>query len=145
VDKSVGAFRAIERWCGKEPDLGSNRLQMLWEVNGPSGVPFDPAGAELLIDILDEEFSDRPMLLRAVDILDLTVDGLIDAIPDGAADISMEAAPTPRAASPLVVTLSDDSIERLASRLTAHLAPHLASQEKKPQEKKPPKKTKKGR
>jgi hypothetical protein len=144
VDKSVGVFRAIERWIGKEPDLGSNRLQMLWEENGESGVPFDPVGANLLIDILVKEFSDRPMLLRAVDILDLTVDGLIDAIVDVAAGITMEVATSASRRTPLVVTLSDESVERLATRLTAHLAPHLAPQQKKSQEKSQPK-NKKGR
>jgi hypothetical protein len=115
--------QAVERWCGQRPARGSDTLRELWEQHGPCGVPFHREGAERLIQELDREFPRHG--LRPVDELELTFDGLVDAIPDRVAAETVAftlAVRSPvtsnrESVAPVVVTLSDDSIERLATRI----------------------------
>ena len=111
----------VRNWCGQRPAPG-NRLQGLWETHGPSGVPFDDEGAERLILELGREFPGHG--LRPGDVLRLTVDELIDAIPHGVVEpiaftlaTRRGAAAAPETATPPVVSLSDETIERLSTRI----------------------------
>lgn len=120
--KDQRVAEVIRNWCGQRPAPGS-RLQGLWETHGPSGVPFDDEGAERLIWELEREFPGHG--LRPGDVLRLTVDGLIDAIPDSVVEPVVAftlatrrvAAAAPETATPAVVSLSDETIERLSTRI----------------------------
>ena len=112
----------IRNWCGQRPAPGSS-LQGLWEIHGASGVPFDDEGAERLIWELERAFPGHG--LRPGDVLRLTVDGLTDAIPDKVVEPVVAftlatrrvASAAPETAMPAVVSLSDETIERLATRI----------------------------
>jgi hypothetical protein len=116
--------QVVERWCGQRPARGSDKLRELWEQHGPSGAPVDDEGVERLIQGLDQEFHRHG--LRPVDVLELTFDGLVDAVPDSVAGEAVAFTLAARrlatsnrdTVAPVVVTLSDDSIERLATRIT---------------------------
>jgi len=114
--------KVVETWCGQSPVRGSDRLQALWETHGLSGVPFDDEGAERLIQGLEREFPGHG--LRPVDVLGLMVDGLIDAIRDSVVEpvvaftLATRRVPAPaETAVPAVVSLSDETIERLSTRI----------------------------
>jgi hypothetical protein len=119
MGKEERVIQVIIRWCGKPPANGSDTLRALWETHGPNGVPFEMEGAERLIGELDAEFPGHR--LRPVDLLELTFDGLVDAIPDRLVRVAISApvsaASTARSQGPVLVELTDDSIERLARRL----------------------------
>jgi hypothetical protein len=121
MGKRQRVVRVIEQWCGGRPERGSDKLRALWERFGPKGVPFDDEGAELLIRALDDEFGDHR--LRPVDVLELDVNALVNAIPDKLATVSAAgdaaAAAAPRELSAVLVELTDDTIERLAARIAA--------------------------
>ena len=124
-DQRVG--NVIRNWCGQRPARGSETLQGLWETHGPSGVPFDDEGAERLIRALGREFPGHG--LRSVDVLGLTVDGVIEAIPDSALEPAVaftlaarKPAPIPETIVPPVVSLSEQTIELLATRIAQLLA-----------------------
>ena len=125
--------QVVERWCGQRPARGSDTLRELWEQHGPSGVPFDDEGAERLIRALDQEFSRHG--LRPVDVLELTFDVLVDAVPDSVAGEAVAftlparslATSNRNTVAPVVVTLSDESIERLATRIAQLLRPAASS------------------
>ena len=121
MGKRQRVFRVTEQWCGGRPERGSDKLRALWERFGPKGVPFDDEGAELLIRALDAEFPGHR--LRPVDVLELDVNALVDAIPDRLAAVAAAggatASPAPTAPSAVLVQLTDDSIERLAARIAA--------------------------
>src|SRR5436190_21858827 len=118
--KTERLAQVIVRWCGQRPERGSDNLVDLWEQNGPQGVPFDAEGAERLIRQLDREFPGHG--LRPVDVLDLSFDGLLNAIPDklvapAAMTLRGVAPELAESRTPLMVSLTDDTIERLARRL----------------------------
>ena len=121
--KDQRVAEVIRNWCGQRPVRASDRLRGLWETHGPSGMPFDDEGAERLIRDLEREFPGHG--LRPGDVLDLTADGLIDAIPDSVVEPVVAftlatrrvAAPAPETAAPAVVSLSDETIERLSTRI----------------------------
>jgi len=129
--------QVVERWGGQRPDRGSDKLRELWEQHGPSGLPFDDEGAKRLIRALDQEFPRHG--LTHTDLFDVTFDDLVDAIPDSVAGetIAFTLAARSRAPSnrdaPVVVSLSDESIDRLATRIAqllraaASSAPRSAS------------------
>src|SRR4051812_46711085 len=127
--KRARVTEVVERWCGRRPARGSDKLQELWEENGPSGVPFDDEGAERLIRELDSAFPGHR--LRPVDVLGLTFDGSVDAVPDDLVEAPLAltlgargAAPeASNAKRPVVVTLADETIERLATRIAQLLRP----------------------
>jgi len=119
--KDQRVAEVVRNWCGQRPAPGS-RLQGLWETHGPSGVPFDDEGAERLIWELEREFPGHG--LRPGDVLGLTVDGLIDAIPHGVVEsiaftlaTRRGAAPAPETATPAVVSLSDETIKQLSTMI----------------------------
>ena len=149
MGKRPRVIRVIQAWCGQPPAQGTDRLEDLWLRHGPSGVPFNDEGAERLIAGLDREFPGNG--LRVVDVLGLTFDGLVNAIPNtvaaatasraavapaaaSAAPASSAAprsstAPTPapqRPPSP-TVALTDETIERLATRIAELLRPTRSS------------------
>jgi hypothetical protein len=115
--------QVVQRWCGQRPARGSDKLRELWEQHGPSGVSFDHEGAERLTQELDHEFHRHG--LRPVDVLELTFDGLVDAVSDNIAGEAVAFTLAPRSlatsnrdtVAPVVVALSDESIERLATRI----------------------------
>jgi hypothetical protein len=121
--KDQRVAEVIRRWCGKRAARGSDGLQSFWETYGPSGVPFDDEGAERLIRELEREFPGHG--LRPGTVLGLTVDGLIDAIPNSVVEPFFAftlatrpvAAPAPETAAPAVVSLSDETIERLSRKI----------------------------
>jgi len=121
MGKRQRVFRVIEQWCGGRPERGSDKLRAVWERFGPKGVPFDDEGAELLIRALDDEFGEHR--LRPVDVLELDVNALVNAIPDKLATVSAAAnaaaAAAPKESSAVLVQLTDDTIERLAGRIAA--------------------------
>jgi hypothetical protein len=132
VPKTKETIDAVTEWCGRAPERLDDGLRMLWEDTHPD-VPFENEGAELLIRILKDVFADREINLRPVDILELTIITLIDAIPDvpvmasiamasvaPSAENVLGAPPALRGLS--VVSLSDQSIEKLASRIGELLA-----------------------
>lgn len=126
MGKEERVIRVIERWCGARPERGSDKVRALWERHGPSGVPFDDEGAERLIRKLDDEFPGHR--LRPVDVLELSVDGLIDAIPDSVAAatarrVTVAANASVAPVAPLQVELTDATIERLARRIAALIRP----------------------
>lgn len=120
-DQRVGVV--IRNWCGQRPARSSDRLQGLWETRGPTGIPFDDEGAERLVRELEREFPGHG--LRPGDVLGLTVDGLIDAIPESVVEPVVAftlatrrvAAGAPETGMPVVVSLSDETIERLSTRI----------------------------
>ncbi len=122
MSKRIRTLTCVEKWCGKKPALGTDLLRALWERHGPNGVPFEDEGAEKLIQILDDEFGP---VLRPVDIIPLSFDGLVDAIPD-AADVPVAASRGP-APVPQVVTLSDETLDRLAQRIAEQMLARTAS------------------
>jgi hypothetical protein len=115
--------QVVQRWCGQRPARGSDKLREIWEQHGASGVPFDDEGAKRLSQELDQEFPRHG--LRPVDVLELTFDGLVDAVPDNIAGEAVAFTLAPRSlatsnrgtVAPVVVTLSDESLERLATRI----------------------------
>ena len=121
--KDQRVAEVIRNWCGQRPVRASDRLRGLWETHGPSGMPFDDEGAERLIRELEREFPGHG--LRPGDVLGLTADGLIDAIPDSVVEPVVAftlatrrvAAAAPETAAPAVVSLSDETIERLSTRI----------------------------
>ena len=116
----------IRNWCGQRPAPGS-RLQGLWETHGPRGVSFDDEGADRLICELEREFPGHG--LQPGDVLRLTVDGLIDAIPDSVVEPVVAftlaarrvAGAAPETGTPAVVSLSDETIERLSTMIARFL------------------------
>jgi len=133
--KTERLAQVIARWCGQRPARGSDKLNDLWDEHGPQGVPFDDEGAERLIRELDQEFPGHG--LRPVDVLDLSVDGLLNAIPD---DVVAPAAMAMRGVAPelagnptpLMVSLTDDTIERLARRLAELLGARKGQSQRQP-------------
>ena len=130
MGKELRVIRVIERWCGQPPAQGTDTLLELWEQHGPSGVPFEMEGAELLIRELDAEFPRHR--LRPVDVLEMTFDSLVDGLPDVVAKATRsfrartaaDAAPAAKASQgPVTVTLTDETIERLARRIAELLRP----------------------
>ena len=114
--KDQRVAEVIRRWCGQRATRGSDGLRSFWETYGPSGVPFDDEGAERLIRELEREFPGHG--LRPGTVLGLTVDGLIDAIPNSVVEplVAFTLATRPVAA-PAVVSLSEETIERLSKRI----------------------------
>jgi hypothetical protein len=110
--------KVLERWCGVAPDRATEPLVMLWdrtgEEHGHDGIPFDDEGTERLLQLLEDEFTDRRLRLRPRDLVGLTVQGLALALP----------APS-RAALRLAEasgrTLSDAEIERIAEAVAIRM------------------------
>lgn len=155
MGKRPRVIRVIQVWCRQPPAQGTDRLEDLWLRHGPAGVPFNDEGAERLIGELDKEFPGNG--LRVVDVLDLTFDGLVNAIPNGVAAATLSrAAVAPAAVAPAsaaaasnaasgsgtapafpplppaspTVALTDETIERLATRIAALLRPTRSSRRK---------------
>src|ERR1035437_831918 len=110
----------LTRWCGESPTRAREPLVTLWdrtgEAHGHDGIPFDDDGAERLLQILEDEFTDRRLRLRPRDLLGLTVQGLINALPP-------PSRPALHLAEASGRTLSEAEITRVAEAVAKQLRP----------------------
>ena len=110
----------LERWCGEKPTRATEPLVVLWDRTGAGhghdGIPFDDEGAEKLLQLLEDEFTDRRLRLRPRDLLGLTVQGLVLALPAPALSALQLATASGR-------VLSDAEIERIADAVAKRTKP----------------------